>query len=63
LPDLAGGQWPDLGRQAALEEAGAEKKQTRVERLLAAIWRAFDGQPKTLPRMLLTVATACAARR
>jgi putative DNA primase/helicase len=49
IADLAGGQWPELARQAALEEAQAEKRQSRLERLLAAIRRAFDRQPATLP--------------
>ena len=45
IADLAGGQWPALARQAALEAAVAEKKQSRLERLLAAIRRDLTGSP------------------
>jgi Protein of unknown function (DUF3631)/Toprim domain len=48
IADLAGGQWPELARQAALEEVAAEKQQTQMERLLAAIQRAFNNQSATL---------------
>src|SRR5205823_9453526 len=41
IAQLAGGRWPDLVEQAALETVGRESKHTRVERLLASIWRAF----------------------
>jgi hypothetical protein len=49
IADLAGGRWPALARQAALEEVAAEQQQTELERLLAAILRAFDRPAKTVP--------------
>src|SRR5437763_12195509 len=41
IAQLAGGRWPGLVDQAARETVVRESKHTRVERLLASIWRAF----------------------
>jgi putative DNA primase/helicase len=39
---LAGGQWPDLAKLAAMEDVTAEGKPTLLERLLIGIHRAFE---------------------
>jgi hypothetical protein len=44
IADLAGGQWPDLIRDAALEAVATEAQPTELERLLASIKTAFDAQ-------------------
>jgi hypothetical protein len=44
IADLAGGQWPDLIRAAALEAVAAEAQPTELERLLASIKAAFAAQ-------------------
>jgi len=42
IAQLAGGRWPDLIEQAALEAVKREVQLTVVQRLLESIWRVFE---------------------
>jgi hypothetical protein len=49
IAEAAGGRWPDLIRQAALEEISAEREPNQLEQLLKGIRAAFDAQRDVMP--------------
>jgi putative DNA primase/helicase len=44
IADVAGGRWPKLARDAVTEAVEAEKRPSRIQRLLISIRKAFDTQ-------------------
>jgi putative DNA primase/helicase len=48
IADLAGGRWPQLVRDAVTEAVEAEKRPSRIQRLLISLRKAFDAQTESM---------------